>query len=66
MGVVDIYDLEVMSQSELANLASRAFVAAGDNVLIGGLIVNGGSRGTVLLRASGPSLARLCCETRKK
>ncbi|HSH39646.1 MAG TPA: hypothetical protein VK993_12770 [Chthoniobacterales bacterium] len=57
IGVVEIYDTQVTSQSELANLASRAFVSKGDDVLIGGFIVNGGPSGGVLLRAIGPSLA---------
>ena len=56
IAVVEIYDLQAGSQSELANLASRAFVSTGDNVLIGGFIVGGGTT-RVLMRAIGSSLA---------
>lgn len=41
IGVVEIYDLEPATGSELANLAARAFVSTGDNILIGGVILNG-------------------------
>lgn len=57
IAVVEIYDLQAGSQSELANLASRAFVSTGDNVLIGGFIVGGGGTTRVLMRAIGSSLA---------
>ena len=57
IGVIEIYDLQVGSSSELANLAARAFVATGDNLLVGGFILNGAPAGGILLRAIGPSLA---------
>jgi hypothetical protein len=42
----------------LANISTRGFVSAGDNVLIGGFISGPGSDdGKVLMRAIGPSLA---------
>ena len=56
IGVVEIYDLR-SSEGVLSNLASRAFVSTGDNVLIGGLIVHGGPAKRVLVRAIGSSLA---------
>jgi hypothetical protein len=58
VGVVEIYDLDQSSDSTLANISSRAFVEAGNNVLIGGFIL-GGSNGspTIVIRAIGPSLA---------
>ena len=57
IAVIEIYDLQLGTQAELANLASRAFVSTGDNVLIGGFIVNGGGAARVLVRAIGSSLA---------
>ena len=57
IGVVEIYDLEPTSGSELANLAARAFVSTGDNILIGGVILNGVTPKRVLLRGIGPSLS---------
>ena len=41
----------------LANISTRGFVGTADNVLIGGLIILGGSSQNVLIRAIGPSLA---------
>ena len=55
-GLVEIYDLAQTGHSGLANVSTRGFVGAGDNVLIGGFIVGGGTAGdtaTVLIRAMG-------------
>jgi hypothetical protein len=57
IGVIEIYDLRTSADAELANLASRAFVSTGDNILIGGFIIHGGPPERVLLRAIGSSLA---------
>jgi hypothetical protein len=57
MGEVVKINLQSTVSSELANISTRAFVEAGDNVMIGGFIVRG-SNAThkVLVRALGPSL----------
>ena len=58
IGVVEVYDLNAAANSTLANISSRGFVDTGDNAMIGGFIVGGGSSGTrVLVRGIGPSLA---------
>ena len=57
VGLVEVYDLEPASGSELANLSSRGRVDTGDNVMIGGFIVGGNESATVAVRALGPSLA---------
>ena len=61
VGVVEVYDLNQASNSKLGNISTRAFVDTGNNVLIGGVIVSGGtsSGGTarVLVRTVGPSLS---------
>jgi galactose oxidase-like protein len=59
VGLVEIYDLGPGANSHLANISTRGFVDAGDNVMIGGLIVGGGSGGTtrVMARALGPSMS---------
>jgi uncharacterized repeat protein (TIGR03803 family) len=60
IGVVEVYDLNQAANSELANISSRGFVDAGDNVMIGGFIAGGGTGGRnvrVIVRAIGPSLA---------
>ena len=57
VGLVELYDLAQAANSKLANISSRGFVDTGDNVMIGGLIVGGGTGGTkVIVRAIGPSL----------
>ncbi len=44
-------------QVTLDNISSRAFVQTGDNVMIGGFIVQSNTPKTLVLRAIGPSLA---------
>jgi probable HAF family extracellular repeat protein len=59
IGVVEVYDLDQAANSRLANISSRGFVDTGQNVMIGGVIVGGGTgiaSGTVLVRGIGPSL----------
>ncbi len=55
VGLVEAYDLDSEANSKLANISTRGFVDTGDNVLIGGFILSGGS-GHVIVRAIGPSL----------
>ena len=58
IGLIEVYDLNVGDNSTLANIGSRGFVDTGDNVMIGGFIVGGGSTSPrVLIRGIGPSLA---------
>jgi hypothetical protein len=56
IGLIEVYDLDPLGQSQLLNLSARAYVGANDDVLIGGLVVQGVSR-RLLLRALGPELA---------
>ena len=44
--------------SRLGNISTRAFVQTGDNVMIGGFIVQGTEPKRVILRAIGPELSR--------
>ncbi|MFM9090227.1 MAG: M12 family metallo-peptidase [Verrucomicrobiota bacterium] len=46
----------------LINVATRAFVGTGDQVLIGGFVVAGPRPRTLLVRAAGPALGRLGVE----
>jgi hypothetical protein len=58
IGLVELYDLDPESDSQLANISSRGFVQPGTKVMIGGIILgNGTNAETVLIRALGPSLA---------
>lgn len=58
-GLVEVYDLNETADSRLANISSRSLVDTGDNQMIGGFILRGGSEsGNVLVRAIGFSLAQ--------
>ena len=46
------------SLGSLGNISTRGFVQTGDNVMIGGFIINGSGQKKVLLRAIGPSLTQ--------
>jgi len=56
IGVVEAYDLDVSVNSQLANIATRALVQTGDNLLIAGTIIVGNTPQKVLVRAIGPTL----------
>lgn len=45
------------ADSRLGNLSTRGFVQSGDNVMIGGLVIEGPAPKTVVIRAIGPSLS---------
>ena len=59
VGLVEVYDFNpgTVSPSRLGNISSRSIVQAGDNVMIGGFIIQGGSK-RVIVRAIGPELTR--------
>jgi hypothetical protein len=57
VALVEVYDLRSDVNSILANISARAFVQTGDNVMIGGFIVQGTQSKTVIVRAIGPELA---------
>jgi phospholipase/lecithinase/hemolysin len=57
IGVVEAYDVGATANSNLANLSTRGFVGTGDDVLIGGVIVDNGGAPITVVRAIGPSLA---------
>jgi hypothetical protein len=58
VALVEVYDLDPAAVSQLANISTRGFVENGDNVMIGGFILGGGSGNKVIVRAIGPSLTR--------
>ena len=59
VGLVEIYDIDGLSDPRLGNLSTRAFVGENDDVLIGGFIASASTGGNAegVLRALGPSLA---------
>jgi hypothetical protein len=64
VALIEAYDLNSTVNSKLANISTRGFVGAGDNVMIGGFIVRGGlgvngdGSEEVLVRGIGPSLTQ--------
>ena len=59
VGLVEVYDLNpgVASPAILRNISSRSVVLTGDDVMIGGFIVQGSGTKRVIVRAIGPELS---------
>jgi uncharacterized delta-60 repeat protein len=59
IGLAEVYDVDPSANAQPTNLSARAFVATGNDVLIGGTIIGGNATSLlrVLVRALGPSLA---------
>ena len=55
---MEVYDLSPAASSILGNISTRAFVQTGDNVMIGGFIVQGTEPKRVIIRAIGPELTQ--------
>jgi hypothetical protein len=60
VGLVEVYDLnpDITSPSILRNISSRSLVLTGDDVMIGGFIVQGSGTKRVIVRAIGPELTQ--------
>ena len=57
VGLVEVFEADASVISELSNISTRGFVQSGDNVMIGGLIIEGSAPATVLIRARGRSMS---------
>ena len=58
VGLIEVYDVDVLSASHLSNISTRGLVQTGNNVMIGGFIVSGSSGSiNLVVRALGPTLA---------
>ena len=57
VGLVEAYDISPNANSILGNISTRGFVQTGDNVMIGGFIIEGTGPKTVIVRAIGPELS---------
>jgi hypothetical protein len=58
IGLLEIYDNNHAADSALANISTRGFVTAGNNVMIGGFTLGGNNTPTrIAVRGLGPSLA---------
>jgi hypothetical protein len=59
VGLIQMDDLSTGVASKLTNVSTRGFAGTGENVMIGGFILNGGSgERQTLIRAIGPTLAQ--------
>jgi hypothetical protein len=56
VALVEVYDLDQAVPSTLANISTRAFVGAADNILIAGVVVARGDLDRLVFRGVGPSL----------
>jgi hypothetical protein len=58
IGMVEVYDIDKTVDSELGNISTRGLVKDGDDVMIGGFIIDKDQNAArVLVRGIGPSLA---------
>jgi hypothetical protein len=57
LALVEVFEADASVVSDLSNISTRGFVQTGDGVMIGGLIIEGSSPATVLIRARGPSMS---------
>jgi hypothetical protein len=57
VALVEVYELSPGTASILANISTRSFVQTGNNVMIGGFIVQGPQAKRVIIRAIGPELS---------
>jgi sugar lactone lactonase YvrE len=58
VGLAEVYDISPGVFAELTNVSTRGFVGTGQNVMIGGIITNGGNGSTeIVVRGLGPTLA---------
>ena len=58
IALVETYDLSPGTTSVLSNISTRGFVETGDDVMIGGFIVEGTGTKRVIVRAIGPGLTQ--------
>jgi hypothetical protein len=60
VGLIEVYDVDPLAASRLTNISTRGLVQTGNNALIGGCSLTGGSGSNkVVIRALGPSLVPL-------
>src|SRR5262249_12423884 len=58
VALVEAYDLSPDTTSVLGNISTRSFVQTGENVMIGGFILQGTGTKRVIVRAIGPELTQ--------
>ena len=55
VGIVEVFEVD-RPEAPLANISTRGQVLTGNDVMIGGFVINGADPQTVVVRARGPSL----------
>jgi hypothetical protein len=58
VALAEVYELSPETNSILGNISARSFVQTGDNVMIGGFMVQGTEPKRVIIRAIGPELTQ--------
>jgi hypothetical protein len=58
VALVEVYELSPETNSTLGNISARSFVQTGDNVMIGGFMIQGTEPKRVIIRAIGPELTQ--------
>ena len=56
VGIVEVFEVD-LPEVPLANISTRGQVLTGNDVMIGGFVIQGNAPQTVIVRARGPSLA---------
>ena len=62
VGIVEVFAVAERGDARLINVSTRGQVGAGDDVMIGGLIISGTGARTVTFQARGPGLQRFGVE----
>ncbi len=57
VGLVEVFDADDATTSQLVNISTRGPVETGDNVMVGGFIIDGSASKTVMIRGRGPSMS---------
>jgi len=57
IALVEVFDLDAGTPSQLVNISTRGYVATGEGVMIAGTIIGGTEAETLVLRGLGPSIA---------
>jgi glucose/arabinose dehydrogenase len=57
IGLIEVFDADDATNSQLVNISTRGPVQTGANVMIGGFVIEGNASKTVMLRGRGPSMS---------
>ena len=58
VSIIEVYDFAPDNTVHLTNISTRGFVGAGDNVLIGGIVINGPEEQRIMVRVLAPEVAK--------